>query len=150
MKKTFSFTIIYIFLMFNVLNTTSCSNREDTVSCFPTSPINVIIPLNSMPLYNTNLQNQQWTYVDMDGAGTRGLIIVKTNTGYNAYDRNAPHICPDNDTTLKVEFPFVVCPKDNAKWILATGEPNQVASLPLKRYFCNFDPSTNTITVYNN
>ena len=150
MKKTFSIISFFILLTFSLLNINSCGSTEDTVSCFPDSPINVILPLNSLPLYSSNLQNQQWTYVDMDGAGTRGLIIVKTNNGYNAYDRNAPHICPDNNTTLKVEYPFVICPKDNAKWILLNGEPNQVASLPLKTYFCDYNQSTNTITVYSN
>lgn len=151
MKKTFSTVAILTFLIFSFLNINSCSNREDTVSCFPNSTINVILPLNSMPLQNSNLQNQQWTYIDMDGAGTRGLIIFKVSSNsYIAYDRNAPHICPDNNTTLTVDFPKVICPKDNAKWFITTGEPIEVSPLPLKRYFCNFDQSTNTITVYNN
>lgn len=150
MKKTFSIVSIIILLTISILNINSCSSREDTVSCFPNSPINVIISLNSMPLENSNLQNQQWTYINMDGAGTRGLIIVKTNNGYAAYDRNAPHICPDNNTTLNVEFPRVICPKDNAKWMILNGEPLEVSSLPLKRYLCNYDQSTNVITVYSN
>lgn len=150
MKKSFSIVSIFILLTFSLLTINSCGSTEDTVSCFPNAPVNVILPLNSMPLQNSNLQNQQWTYIDMDGAGTRGLIIVKTNNGYNAYDRNAPHLCPDNNTTLNVEYPYVICPKDNAKWILLNGEPNQISPLPLKRYFCNYDQNTNTITIYNN
>lgn len=150
MKKTFSSVIFSIILIFSNLSLNSCGRSNDTVSCFPNAPINVILPLNSMPLQNSNLQNQQWTYIDMDGAGTRGLIIVKTNNGYSAYDRNAPHICPSDNTTLNVDFPKVICPKDNAKWMIITGEPLEVSSLPLKRYLCNYDASTNTITIFNN
>lgn len=149
MKKTFSILSLITLLIFSNLAIKSCGSTEDTVSCFPNSPINVILTLNSMPLYNSELQNQQWTYVDMDGAGTRGLIVAKTNNGYKAYDRNAPHICPDSDTTLKVEFPYIVCPKDNAKWILLTGQPTAVASVQPKTYFCDFNQATNTITIYN-
>ncbi|MDO4224989.1 MAG: hypothetical protein Q4C75_03765 [Bergeyella zoohelcum] len=134
-------------LIFSVLQLNSCGRTEDTVSCFPSAPINVSISLNSFLNYANNLNNNGWTYVDIQGAGTRGLILVKTNSGYRAYDRNAPHICPDNETTLMVEYPYVICKKDNAKWILLTGEPNAVASLPLKSYPCYFDANTNTIVV---
>jgi len=150
MKKSFSIASIFILLAFSFLNINSCSNRDDTVSCFPNSNINVIISLNTMPLENSYLQNQQWTYINMDGSGTRGLILAKTSSGYIAYDRNAPHICPDNNTTLNVNFPIVTCPKDNAKWLITNGEPIEISPLPLKRYFCAYDQPTNTITIYNN
>jgi nitrite reductase/ring-hydroxylating ferredoxin subunit len=145
MKKTFSIISFFILLTFSLLNVNSCSSREDTVSCFPDTPINVTL----LPSHYFNLQTQQWTYVEMDGAGTRGLIVVKNGNTYRAYDRNAPHICPGNDTTLNVEFPFVVCPKDNAKWNILDGGPLEVSPRALKSYFCNFDSTTNTISIYN-
>ncbi|OCA76748.1 hypothetical protein BBI01_21510 [Chryseobacterium artocarpi] len=146
MKKTFSILSIFILLVFSTLSTNSCGSREDTVSCFPSVPINVTLLPNN---YN-DLATKQWTYVNMDGAGTRGLIVVKVGVNaYRAYDRNAPHICPDSNTTLKVDFPIVTCPKDNAKWNILSGEPLEISPLPLKSYFCQVDSATNSITIYN-
>ncbi|WP_160139196.1 hypothetical protein [Chryseobacterium sp. c4a] len=146
MKKTFSILSIFILLVFSTLSINSCGRREDTVNCFPNVPINVTLLPNN---YN-DLTIKQWTYVDIQGAGTRGLIVVKAGINtYKAYDRNAPHICPDLNTTLKVDYPLVTCPKDNAKWNILTGEPVAVSPLPLKTYFCQVDPATNSITVYN-
>ncbi|MDG4652072.1 hypothetical protein [Chryseobacterium arthrosphaerae] len=145
MKKTFSILFIFSLLIFSNLTINSCGSREDTVSCFPIVPVNVTLLPNN---YN-DLLTKQWTYVNIQGAGTRGLIVVKTGSGYKAYDRNAPHICPDTNTTLEVQYPIVVCPKDNAKWNILTGEPMDVSPLGLKTYFCENNPATGTITVYN-
>ncbi len=145
MKGNISKAFFSIILLFCILNFTSCSHREETVSCFPDVPINVTLLPNE--LYN--LQTQQWTYVNRDGAGTRGLIVVKTTKGYNVYDRNAPHICPDNNTTLNVDGNIkIVCPADGAEWILLTGEPIKISKLSPKTYPYNFDSYTNTLSIY--
>ncbi|CAH0287745.1 hypothetical protein MP478_21170 [Chryseobacterium sp. WG14] len=145
MKKTFSIISIFTLLIFSNLSINSCGSTQDTVSCFPTVPIDVTL----LPNHYNDLLTKQWTYVDIAGAGTRGLIVVKVSNGYKAYDRNAPHICPGENTTLKVEYPLVICPKDNAKWNILNGGPTDVAPLPLKSYFCEVNPGTNTIRVYN-
>ena len=149
MKRNISVLFLSIALIFSALNTTSCSTREETVSCFPNVPVNVVLNLN-LPAYY-NLQNVNgWIYVNEQESGTRGLIVVRTTNGFKIYDRNAPHICPDNNTTLKVKDGIkIVCDKDDAEWILLTGQPTKVAQIQPKTYFTNYDPATGILSIYN-
>ena len=149
MKKTFSILSIFTILIFNCLTINSCGSTEDTVSCFPNSPINVTLNLN-LPAYNNLNQVGGWIYVNEQQAGTRGLIVVRaSNTTFKVYDRNAPHICPDNTTTLEVKDNIsVICPKDNATWILITGQPTAGANIPPKTYPYNFDANSKVLNIY--
>lgn len=152
MKKISSITIFYILLVFSFLNTNSCSTREDTVSCFPDTPINVNINLNYANYNNLNFVGG-WIYVDEQQSGTRGLIVVRTADNpaqFKVYDRNAPHLCPDNNTTLEVKDGIsIICLKDNASWILLTGQPTSVSSVPPKTYFWSFDATSKNLNLYN-
>jgi len=149
MKKTFAILSITTLLIFNGLMIQSCGNREDTVSCFPNNPINVTLNLN-LPAYYALNQVGNWMYINEQQSGTRGLIVVRaSDTTFRIYDRNAPHICPDNTTTLEVKDNIkVVCPKDNATWILLTGQPTAVANIPPKTYLYNYDPSGKILNIY--
>ncbi len=148
MKGNISKAFFSIILLFSILNFTSCSNREETISCFPNTPINVILNLN-LPTY-FNLQNVGgWIYVNEQQAGTRGLIVVRTTNGFKVFDRNAPHICPDGDTTLSVENDIkIICSKDGAEWITITGEPTKIAQVPPKTYPYSYDTNTKILSVY--
>ena len=148
MKRKFSLTLFAFILIFSALNITACKEREETVNCFPRVPINVTLNL-SLPAY-FNLQSVGgWIYVNQQESGTRGLIIVKTSTGFNVYDRNAPHICPGNDTTLNVENNIkIVCPADGAEWILLTGQPTKISPIATKTYRYNFDAATNILIIF--
>ncbi|MEY8758825.1 hypothetical protein [Chryseobacterium tongliaoense] len=149
MKKTFSILSILTLLIISNLSINSCSNREDTVSCFPNTPINVTLNLN-LPAYFALNQVGGWVYINEQQSGTRGLIVVRaSDSTFKIYDRNAPHICPDSNTTLEVKDNIsVVCPKDNAKWILLTGQPTAVANVPPKTYLYNYDPASKILTTY--
>lgn len=142
-----------LFLIFLMVGTTfftrSCGERNETVRCFPIVPINVVLNL-SLPAYQ-NLQNVGgWLYINEQSSGTRGLIVVKTTTGFMIYDRNAPQLCPDTNTTLEVVDNLkIVCPKDGAEWILLTGQPTKVAAIPPKIYPYVYNPSSNSLTIYN-
>jgi len=149
MKKTFSIISFFILLTFSLLNLNSC-NTQDTVSCFPNAPVNVTINLN-LPAYNNLNQPGGWIYLNVEGStGTRGLIVVRrSDTQFMAYDRNAPHICPDSNTTLEVKDNLsIICPKDNAKWLLLTGEPSAVANVPPKTYPYNYNPATKDLNIF--
>ncbi|WP_223608704.1 hypothetical protein [Chryseobacterium sp. OSA05B] len=150
MKKTFSILSILTILIFSILTINSCGSREDTVSCFPSNPINVTLNLN-LPAYYNLTYDGGWIYVNEQQAGTRGLIVVRVGDNFKAYDRNAPHLCPDSNTTLEVKDNIsILCPKDNTKWILRTGEPQSGSptSLPPKTYLNNYDPATKTLNIY--
>ena len=149
MKRTISFFTTSLLLIFSTLIINSCGNREETVSCFPEVPINVVINLN-LPAYY-ELQNVNgWIYINQLESGTRGLIIVRTTNGFKVFDRNAPHICPDNNTTLIVDSNIkIVCPKDGAEWILLTGEPTKISQVSPKTYRYNFDSNANVLSIFN-
>lgn len=149
MKKLFRFIKFITILIISLLSVNSCNSREETASCFPNTPINVSLNLN-LPAYY-QLQNVGgWIYVNEQQSGTRGLIVVRTSGGFKAYDRNAPHICPENNTTLSVENDIkIVCPKDNSQWILLTGEPIAVASVQPKTYYTYYNSSSNVLNISN-
>ena len=148
MKRKFSFLLFAIILIFSTLNLNSCRETEETVNCFPKVPINVSLNL-SLPAY-FNLQSVGgWIYVNQQESGTRGLIVVKTTNGFNVYDRNAPHICPGNDTTLNVENNIkIVCPADGAEWILLSGQPTKISPIAPKTYRYSFDSGTNILNIF--
>ena len=112
----------------------ACNSDDGTVSCVPITTVSVQINPN-LPLYS-NLNNPGgWIYVNGVTAGTRGLIVVRTASGYKAYDRNAPHICPGEKTTLYVEDDIkIVCDADESEWILLTGQPTKVANRAPRTY----------------
>ena len=149
MKRDIRILISSIILIVSILNLHSCNEREETVNCFPNVPVNVILNLN-LPAYY-NLQNVNgWIYVNQQESGTRGLIVVRTTNGFKVYDRNAPHLCPDNETTLSVENNIkITCPKDGAEWILLTGEPIKNAPVAPKTYRYNFDQGSGILTIFN-
>lgn len=149
MKRTILRIFSAILLVFSTLIICTCSNREETVNCFPEVPINVILNLN-LPAYY-DLQNVNgWIYVNQQQSGTRGLIVVRTTNGFKIFDRNAPHICPDKNTTLEVENNIkIVCPKDGAEWILLTGEPTKVSQISPKTYRYSFDSNSAILSISN-
>jgi len=150
MKKSFSILFILTILIISNLTLNSCGRTQDTVNCFPSSPINVTLNLN-LPAYYTLNNTGGWIYINEQQSGTRGLIAVRTSgSSFKIYDRNAPHLCPDTNTTLEVKDDIsIICPKDGAKWILLTGQPaNQITGLPPKTYTYNYDPSSNILNIY--
>src|SRR5690625_6487491 len=95
-------------LMVGILSFTSaCSESDGQRSCNPEYSISASINVN-LPLYS-NLENVGWTYVGGQGTGTRGIVVVKTSSGgYNANDRNAPHLCPSILSTLEIFVDFIL------------------------------------------
>lgn len=129
-RKTLSIFIISTLIL------GSCSSSDDGGgSCLPQYNISVSINVN-LPLYSQLVTGVGWTYVPAgEGSGPRGLIVVNTGTGFKAYDRNAPHICPTANSTLEVvEDMKIYCPEDDAEWILLTGQPLQIADRPPRTY----------------
>ena len=139
----------FILLVFSLLSLViSCESRAETVSCFPSQIINVQLNLN-LPAYANDLNTKGWIYINEQQSGTRGLILVKTGTGFKVYDRNAPHLCPDANTTLIVQDRIkIVCPKDGAEWILQDGTPIKGSGLPPKSYDYSYNAATGELLIY--
>ena len=139
----------FILLVFSLLSLViSCESRAETVSCFPSQIINVQLNLN-LPAYRNLNTMGGWIYINEQQSGTRGLIVVNTGTGFKVYDRNAPHLCPDANTTLEVQNNIkIVCPKDGAEWILQDGTPIKGSGLPPKSYDYSYNAATGIISIY--
>ncbi|MFC2720756.1 MAG: hypothetical protein ACFN00_00585 [Flavobacteriaceae bacterium] len=139
----------FILLVFSLLSLViSCESRAETVSCFPSQIINVQLNL-TFPAYAIDLNTKGWIYINEQQSGTRGLILVKTGTGFKVYDRNAPHLCPDANTTLEVQNNIkIVCPKDGAEWILQDGTPIKGSGLPPKFYDYSYNAATGELLIY--
>ena len=139
----------FILLIFSLLSLViSCESRAETVSCFPSQIINVQLNLN-LPAYAIDLNTKGWIYINEQQSGTRGLILVKTGTGFKVYDRNAPHLCPDANTTLIVQDRIkIVCPKDGAEWILQDGTPIKGSGLPPKSYDYSYNAATGDLLIH--
>lgn len=149
MRRKFSVLFLAISLIISGLIISSCREREETVRCFPQTPINVVLNLN-LPAYYPLQTINGWVYINEQQSGTRGLIVVRTTAGFRVYDRNAPHICPDANTTLSVENNIrIVCPQDGAEWILITGEPIKVAPIAPKTYRYNYDSYSGILTIFD-
>ena len=140
--------LFVFFIVYSVFSSTACSNREDTVSCFPNEIINVQLNLN-LPAYSNALNTNGWVYINEQQSGSRGLILVKTGTSFKVYDRNAPHLCPDSNTTLEVQNNMkIVCPKDGSEWILTDGTPIKGTGLPPKSYGYSYNAATGELLIY--
>ena len=139
----------FILLVFSLLSLViSCESRAETVSCFPSQIINVQLYTN-LPAYANDLNTKGWIYINEQQSGTRGLILVKTGTGFKVYDRNAPHLCPDANTTLEVQNNIkIVCPKDGAEWILQDGTPIKGSGLPPKSYDYSYNAATGDLLIH--
>ena len=139
----------FILLVFSLLSLViSCESRADTVSCFPSQIINVQLNLK-FPAYDNLNKMGGWIYINEQQSGTRGLIVVNTGTGFKVYDRNAPHLCPDSNTTLEVQNNMkIVCPKDGAEWILTDGTPIKGTGLPPKSYGYSYNAATRELLIY--
>ena len=139
----------FILLVFSLLSLViSCESRAETVSCFPSQIINVQLNL-TFPAYAIDLNTKGWIYINEQQSGTRGLILVKTGTGFKVYDRNAPHLCPDMNTTLIVQDRIkIVCPKDGAEWILRDGTPIKGTGLPPKSYDYSYNAATGDLLIH--
>lgn len=151
MKRKLISTTSFLFLIFSLLSIKSCE-RDGTSSCFPNDIINTEIFLNGY----TNLMTATWEYTKGEvGTGSRGLIIFQKASGeYKIYNRNAPHLCPGEDTTLTVitdddGFLKIYCPKDGAKWLLQNGEPQnfQATGIPKNDYSYSIS-SSNVMSIY--
>lgn len=148
MKKTVAFWLALTVLILSAINMQSCERTEETANCFPQAPISVQLNLG-LPAYYKLQTVGGWMYIHEQNAGTRGLIVVRTGSGFKVYDRNAPHLCPDAHTTLEVVNDIkIICPKDQAEWILLTGQPTAVANVAPKTYPYTYEAGSNMLNIY--
>ena len=87
------------------------------------------------------------------GCGTIPLLWYKNN---NRLDITAVEIQENACKLFSQSLEYnnlqdkirIVCPKDNAQWILLTGQPTAVANVQPKTYLYNYDPSGKILNIY--
>lgn len=137
-----------VLLLAFILIFQSCNSDDGTVSCVPITTVSVSIN-TTLPLYSDLNNPGGWVYVNGPMAGTRGILVIRTASGYRAYDRNAPHICPAEKTTLYVKDDIkIVCDADGSEWMLLTGQPTKVANRAPRMYQVYANPN-GVITITN-
>ncbi len=133
--------ILILFLTF------SCSDsNDDPNTILPNIPVNETIFLNNPQFIDLQIVGG-WAYAN---GGISGLIIYHYNTNfYIAFDRAAPHLNPNEKpcSTMKVEFPFMICDCDQSKFSILDGAPlTDGINYPAKQYLAEVDGNTLHIT----
>lgn len=115
---------MFLTFFFSVICISGCNDDDTTVSCIPQVNVSAQYNLN-LPVYSDLNMPNGYVVLPPDGTnGSRGMIIVNTGNGFNAYDRNAPQLCPGPDTSLEVRDDIkLYCPNDGAEWVLRSGQP---------------------------
>jgi hypothetical protein len=135
-------SVLIIALIVNL----SC--RKDDISGIPYVPVNLVLYASDPEFINLNPIGG-WIYHQ---GGSRGLLIFrKSSEEILVYDRHCSYQ-PENscgkitiDPTNNFLAIDTCC---NSKFFLMDGSVNRgPATLPLRRYNCNFDG--NRLTVYN-
>ena len=138
-----------IVILLIIISCGSCDSDQGRINCSPKSYVNAHYNLNLGQF--APLSSVGYVVLDRDGTnGVSGLIIVNTGLNIFAYDRNAPHICPEPNTILQVVDDIkVVCPKDGAEWALNSGVPLNDATNGIPLYQYRVVREGNFISIFN-
>lgn len=126
MKKYFLIIIISLFFL-------GCSNNENSNKnpYIPNYSFAVDLDLN-LPLYsNLKYVSNPIYYAD---AGARGIIVMYTGSGYNAFDAACPNQELSSCSTMTINGINAVCSCDKKEYNLFTGQATTAATYPMKQY----------------
>ena len=128
MKKIFLLIAIAFFLSCDKDN-----NVNDNNPYLPNYPFNIQLNL-ALPEYNSLNFVSNPVYVNVAGAGIRGLIVMKTGEGmYVAFDRACPNQNLSSCSTMIINGINAICPCDDKEYSLFTGQSAGM-QYPMKQY----------------
>ncbi|MEZ4838385.1 Rieske (2Fe-2S) protein [Flavobacterium sp.] len=140
MKKIVLFLVVLIF--FSGCDDENFNNNNPYIPNYSFS-----IPFNlDLPLYSSLKFPGEGILYDGQNAGSIGIIIFNTGSGFNAFDAACPNQQISSCSRLILQEPNVVCPCDEESYSLFTGLGN--LEYPLKRYRVEVINESN-IRVYN-
>lgn len=120
-------------------------NANNDNPYLPNYGFNVEINRN-LPLYSNLQFAGNGVKVNITGAGIRGLIVFNTGSGFLAFDGACPNQDLTSCSTLTLNGIEAICPCDNAKYSLYTGQ-SPGKPYPLKQY--RTEVTASTIRVFN-
>lgn len=139
----------YFSLLFIIIAFLGCSKEDNPNNNNPYLPnYSFNIQLNTnLPAYANLNYISNPVYVDVAGAGVRGLIVMKTGEGlYNAFDAACPNQSLSDCSTMTINGITAVCPCDDKAYNLFTGLASGV-KYPMKQY--RVSANMNIITISN-
>ncbi len=139
----------YLFLILSTLLLISCNKDENTNNgnpFLPNYPVNLQIN-TSLPAYDDLNYVSNPVYINIAGAGIRGIIAMKTGEGlYTAFDAACPNQSLSDCSTMTINGINAVCPCDDKEYSLFTGLASGV-QYPMKQYRVSFN--SGILNIYN-
>ena len=102
----------------------------------------------TLPLYNNLQFVGNPVFINTQGYGINGLIVMNTGSGFNAYEATCPNQEITSCSELDINGINAVCPCDDVEYSLFNGLPNADVQYSLKPYRVEIISST-YIRVYN-
>lgn len=136
------------FLIITTLLFISCSkdDNKNNNPYLPNYPVNLQIDRN-LPSYSNLNYVSNPVYVNIAGAGIRGIIVMKIGEGqYNAFDAACPNQSLSSCSTMTISGINAVCACDNKQYSLFTGLASG-AQYPMKQYRVSVNGSI--LSIYN-
>lgn len=138
----------FFFLIISTLLLLSCNKDDNTNNnnpYLPNYPVNLQIDTN-LPAYDDLKYVSNPVYINIAGAGIRGIIVMKVGEGlYNAFDAACPNQALSGCSTMTINGINAVCPCDEKQYSLFTGLASG-AQYPMKQYRTSFNGTVVSIT----
>ncbi|HLA56143.1 MAG TPA: hypothetical protein VK623_08585 [Flavobacterium sp.] len=134
--------ILFVLALFVSCGADSFNNKNPYI---PDYSFSVNLDTN-LPSYSGLLYVSNPVYYNGTGAGARGIIVMKTGSGYNAFDRACPNQDLSSCSTMTISGINAKCACDDALYNLYTGQ-SPGKEYPMKQY--RVEVSGTVITVYN-
>lgn len=139
----------YFFLILSTLLFIGCSKDDNTSNnnpYLPNYPVNLQIDTN-LPAYDDLKFVSNPVYINIAGAGVRGIIVMKVGEGlYNAFDAACPNQALSSCSTMTINGINAVCPCDEKQYSLFNGLASG-AQYPMKQYRTSFNGTV--VSIYN-
>lgn len=139
----------YLFLFLS-LPLLMCCSKDDLNTINPYLPdYNFSIDIDfNLPLYNNLNYPSNPVRINTAGIGINGIIVMKTGSGYTAFEATCPNQEQSECSVLQINGILVKCPCDGVEYSLFDGSANAQVQYPLKSYRVQVTSST-SIRVYN-
>ncbi|MPQ45606.1 hypothetical protein GCQ56_01180 [Marinifilum sp. N1E240] len=146
--------LLYFFLLLTLSSLfCSCSSNSEEDEIIPNTYINATIYLDyyselgsvGNAIYFETINGSSVGYLG------HGVIVVKVNNGFSAFDATCSHDIED-EAHVELDGTFAECPICNSKFnLLDGGYPfeGSVARYPLKEFSTSYSSSSNTLRIYN-
>lgn len=137
------FVLLTVFVVFVY---SQCRKKDDVV---PYTRVNFTIYLNDPDFVSLQTVGN---YVFVTGGVCGILIYHKSQDEFVAFDRCCPHNASERNAVIPdtTQAAVLVCPVCISKFSMVDGFPiTGIAERPLTEYKTNYNPSNNSLQVYN-